>query len=119
MPATGDEAAIALVGLAHVEQLNLTRREPPLQLVDRHGLHLRRPACLHPAFDLEDPDRPEALRGIGGVTLVFGVDHDRAVGKDECRLRPERRAAHGNVDRTRFVPFRERVRVADVERGVA
>ena len=37
--AAGDRAVVALVRLAHVEHLDLARREPPLQLVDRHRLH--------------------------------------------------------------------------------
>src|SRR5207248_5367701 len=60
--AARDEAVVALVRLADVEQVDLVRGEPTLELVDRHGLGPLAAAALRPAGEVEGADRPEPSR---------------------------------------------------------
>ncbi len=115
MAAARDEAAIALVGLAHVEQLDLSGRKPSLELVDRHRLHLLGAAGLHPALELEDADRMEPLRRELRLALVGCMEDERDVGQHERGLGAERRAGNGHVHGSGRMPRRERVRIANVE----
>src|SRR5581483_10142937 len=62
MVRAGDELPVALVGLAHVEKLDLAGRQPSLELVDRHRLHALVAAAGRPARDPEDADGPEPSR---------------------------------------------------------
>src|SRR5205085_11819126 len=63
MPAAGDVAVVALVGLAHVEELDRARGEQALELVDRDGREpVRRVGILQVAGELDEADRAQAAR---------------------------------------------------------
>src|SRR5438874_2254816 len=115
MRAPGDEAGVALLRLSDVQQLDVSRSEPSLELLDRHGHESLVAAADTPAGELEDADRPEPARRLFSLGLVPGLDHDRPLGKDEGSLRAERRAGHWDVERTGPVAERKRVRLAHVE----
>src|SRR5581483_8479200 len=53
----GNEAGVALVRLAYIEHLDLTRGEQALELVERDGLDALAPAALLPPREVEDADR--------------------------------------------------------------
>ena len=57
-----DEAGVALLGLADVEQTDLLGGQAAFQLLDRHGLELSAPPAGRQPGEVEDPDRREALR---------------------------------------------------------
>ena len=106
---------VPLVGLAHVEQLDLVVCEQSLELVERDRLELLRAAAFLPARDPEQRDRVQRRVRRAGLVLVGRVEDERTVGQDERRLRGEARSRDGDADRARMVARRERVGRADVE----
>ena len=85
----GNEAVIAFVGFAHVEQLDLVRREPAFELLHRHRRDALAAACFPPADEVEDPDGVQAACRAPCLALVRGVDYDLPVREDERGLRRE------------------------------
>ena len=98
MSAAGDVAAVAFVGLADVHEVDLSRGEPPLDLVEADRLHtLGRRNVGEEAGELEEADGAQADRG--GVDLVDRpVQDNRPLEREhETGLRREAGAADGNV----------------------
>ena len=112
--AAGDVAGVALVLLAHVDELGPALEER-VELLDRDELERLRAAAEDVAGDVEVADRAEAARRERDFVLVRGRDDDGACVEHERRLRREARARDGHAERTAMVPGRERLDRAHVE----
>ena len=93
VPAAGDVALVALVLLAHVEELDRVRGEQRLELLDPDRLEpLRRGELEQVAAEVEQPDRPQALRRELGLLVRGGMQRDRLLRvEQEAGLRREGR----------------------------
>ena len=94
-------AVVALVGLAHVEQLDRVVGEQALELVERDGLERSAPPpSCQPATSKSATACERAARRAR-LGLVARVEDERTLRQDERRLRREARAGDRNADGAR------------------
>src|SRR5207237_9265697 len=87
--AAGDEARVALVQLADVDQLDRARSEQPAQLLHADGPHhLAVPVAVDVAAELEKADLAQAARRALGLGAVGG-------GEPDAFARPQHEARAG------------------------
>src|SRR5207244_4763797 len=88
----GYEAVVALVQLAHVDDLDRVRGEEAVELVYVDGLHrLGLGAVERVAAKLYEPDRAEASGGVFGLLPRPGEDQGKLV-REKHERRPGREA---------------------------